>query len=163
MGWTKDQLIAEAYAELGLASYEFDITPEEKQTALRRLDTMMATWEAKGIRVGYLIPASPDASSLDTDSGLPDAAVETVYLNLALRLAPGKGKQVSVQSARSARDGYDALLFNAARPLQQQLPATMPRGAGNKPWRSGGGQPFMPTPSTDPLQVEPGGDLDILE
>src|SRR5437868_8121035 len=64
MGWTKEQLIDEAFAELRLAGYTFDIAPEEKQTALRRMDTMMATWEGRGIRVGYPLPSSPDGSDI---------------------------------------------------------------------------------------------------
>lgn len=162
MGWTKEQLIDEAFAELRLAGYTFDIEPEEKLTALRRMDTMMATWEAKGIRVGYPLPSSPDDSNLSDDSGLPDAAVEAVFLNLAKRLAPGFGKQLSVGTLQAARDGYDTLLWAAARPPQQQLPSTLARGAGNRPWRNAV-SPFFLAPDTDPLSVSSGGDLDIQE
>lgn len=158
--WTKRQLIDEAYSELALAGYVFDISPEEQQTALHRLDTMMATWEAKGIRVGYAFPAGPDDSDLDQASGLPDSAVETVYLNLAIRRAPGMGKQISSDTRRAARDGYDTLLWAAARPQEQQLPNTLPRGAGNKPWRVTT-QPFFPTPCNDPLSLTQGGDLNF--
>lgn len=161
MGWTKRQLIDEAFAELALAGYSFDITPEEQQTALRRLDTMLATWEAKGVRVGYAFPTSPEDSSLDAQSGLPDGAVETVFLHLALRIATGFGKQLSSATRKAASDGYDALLWAAARPIEQQLPNTMPRGAGNKPWRTVN-QPFFPRPDENPLQIAQGGDLTIL-
>jgi len=161
MSWTKRQLCEEAFAELALAGYSFDLQPEEMQRALRRLDSMMATWDAKGIRVGYRLPASPDASDPDEDSGLPDTAAETVYLHLALRLAPGEGKQISQDTRRAARDGYEALLFEAARPRQQQFPHTMPLGAGNKPGLTG--RTFMPAPDTNPLQVADGGSLDLQE
>jgi hypothetical protein len=162
MSWTKEQLIDEAFAELRLAGYTFDITPEEKQTALRRMDTMMATWEAKGVRVGYPLPSSPDDSNISDDSGLPDSATEAVFLNLAKRLAPGFGKQLSAQTLSAARDAYDTLLWAAARPPQQQLPSTTPRGAGNRPWRNAV-SPFFPVPETDPLTLSAGGDLDIQE
>lgn len=162
MTWTKRQLVDEAFAELALAGYTFDITPEEQQTALRRLDTMMATWEGRGVRVGYAFPSSPDTSDLDTDSGLPDRAVETVYLHLAIRIATGFGKMLPSATRKAASEGYEALLWAGAQPQQQQLPNTMPRGAGNKPWRTVN-QPFFPTPSDDPLQVGRGGDLDILQ
>lgn len=158
--WTKRQLIDEAYSELALAGYVFDISPEEQQTALRRLDTMMATWEAKGIRVGYAFPAGPDDSDLDQASGLPDSAVETVFLNLAIRRAPGMGKQISSDTRKAARDGYDTLLWAAARPQEQQLPNTMPVGAGNRAWR-GNRRPFFPTPCDDTLGITQGGDLFI--
>ena len=53
MSWTKRQFINAALEEIGLASYVFDIQPEELESALRRLDAMMADWNAKGIRIGY--------------------------------------------------------------------------------------------------------------
>lgn len=161
MSWTKRDLIIEALGELGLGA-TFDITAEEYDSALRRLDTMLAVWDAKGIRLGYPLPATPDASDLDQDSNLPDAALEPVYLNLALRLAPGYGKTVSIDSRRNASDGYDRLQIDAAQPLPPQQPNTMPRGAGNKPWRPLS-SPFFPKPTDSPLQVTSGGDLNILE
>lgn len=160
--WTKRQLIVEAFAELGLAANDFDIQPEEIQTALRRLDSMMATWDGKGIRLGYALPTNPVDSDPDEASGLPDTATETVYLNLALRMAPGFGKAVSIDTRRAASDGYDRLQIAAAQPLPPQQRNTMPRGAGNKPWRPLS-SPFFPAPDSDPLLAGPGGDLDITE
>lgn len=158
--WTKRQIVMEAYGELALAGYEFDITPEEVQTGQRRLDTMMATWEGLGIQVGYAFPASPEDSDPDTPSGLPDKAVETVYLNLAIRLAAGVGKALSPDTKRNAQTGYAVLLSEAAKPRQQQLPSTLPRGAGNKPWY-GLNNPFFREACNDPLPVDCAGDMNI--
>lgn len=148
MGWTKQQLVEEAYVELAKSGDVFDLTPGELQTGLRRLDAMMATWNGKGIRLGYPLPSSPEGSDLDAESNLPDAAVETVYLNLAVRLAPSFGKQLSPDTRSNARMGYEVLLSRAAMPQEMQLPGSMPRGAGNKPWRSS--QTFVTDP-TEPL------------
>jgi hypothetical protein len=93
---------------------------------------------------------------------LEDGAVETVFLNLAKRMAPGFGKQLSPQTLQAAREGYDTLLWAAAQPPQQQLPNTVPRGAGAKPWRTAN-RPFLPRPDTGPLQVGDGGNLTILQ
>lgn len=161
MGWTKRQLAADALGAIGIADYEFDVTPDEQLMTIRRLDMMMATWEGRGVRVGYLFPSTADGSDPDDDSGLPDSAVETVFLNLAIRVAPSFGKNVSAELKTSARDGWDLLLIAAAQPIEQQLPSTLARGAGQKPWRAQN-QPFFPRPSTDPLVVGPGSDLDIL-
>lgn len=158
--WSKLQIVSEAFSELALQGYAFDITPDEQQTALRRLDTMLATWAAKGARLGYAFPTDPTDSDLDAASGLPDYAVETVYLNLAIRLAAGLGKQLSPDTRRIARDGYDVLLWAAAQPIPQQLPHTMPRGAGNKPY--GFGRPFFSPPNTEQLSSRDPGTLDIL-
>lgn len=153
-GWTKEQLIEHAFAEIGLAPDVFNVAPEQIQRALRSLDAMMATWNGKGIRLGYPLPSSPDDSNIAQDSGIPDAANETVYLNLAIRIAPGVGKQVSPDTKISARAGYDVLLARAAFPPQQPS-KNMPAGAGNKPWRRV--TPFMPLP-VDPLLAAQGGD-----
>lgn len=161
MGWTKKQLVMSAFEELALASYEFDITPDEQQTMLRKLDAMLATWEHKGIQIGYAFPSSPDDSDIDDDSGIPDFAAETVYLNLAIRGAPGNGKQISADTKRSASEGYLALLSDAAVPRQQQFSGMLPIGAGNRYYPGCG--PFYPPPDKNPLQVTYGGDLDIPE
>lgn len=162
MSWTKGEIVDEALAELALASEVWDIQPEERQRALRRLEAMLATWEAKGIKLGYAMPATGNGSSLNDASGLPDAANETVLLNLAIRLGPSYGKSVRPESAVSARQGYDTLLWYAAQPQRQQFPNTLPLGAGNKPWRRTN-RPFMPRPDPSPLDQALGGNLAIKE
>lgn len=161
MGWTKQAIVAEAFGELALAGYEFDLTPEEMQTGLKRLDAMMATWEARGVRIGYAFPSSAETSDLGADSGIPEYANEPAYLNLAIRLAAAFGKQVGPDTRRAANEAFTVLLNDAAQPIEQQLPNTLSRGAGNKPWRNLGRQ-FFPIPSDSPLVNTQGGDLDVL-
>lgn len=156
MGWTKRQFINQAFEEVGLAAYVFDLTPEQLQSAMYRLDSMMAAWNAKGIRLGYPVPSSPEAGDLDTGTNVPDSANEAIYLNLGVRLAPGFGKTVSNDTKSSAKQAYDTLLSRAAMPTEQQLPVTMPVGSGNKPWRID--NPYV-QPSDDPLLA--GGDGEI--
>ena len=129
--WTKGQIIDDMYAELSLAGYVFDLDAEEVQNALRRLDMMMATWDTKGLRLGYML-SSNEESDIGQDSGLPDGAIEAVVLNLALRIAPGKGKVLSQQTRALAKQALDALMSVAAMPSPQQLQGTLPRGAGNR-------------------------------
>lgn len=159
MGWTKRQFVTQAFEEIGLAVYVFDLSPEQLQGALRRLDAMMASWNAKGIRLGYPIPASPQNSDLDEATNVPDSANEAVFLNLATRLAPGFGKTPSVDTKASAKAAYDTLLSIAAMPVEQQLPGTMPAGAGNKPWRVYD-DPFLRRP-TDPILAGEDGPIEF--
>lgn len=160
MSWTKRQIIGEAFAELSLAANDFDIQPEEQQTALRRLDALMATWEARGVRVGYRFPGALTGSDLDDGSGLPDGAIEAAYLNLAIRLAAMFGKALSPDTKKAARDAFDPLLKACAQPIEQQYPGTLPRGAGNKPWRTTR-QNFFPDPQPLILGADQGGQLAI--
>ena len=134
MGWTKLQIIDQAFSELARAGYVFDLGAEVREDALRQLDTMMATWGAVGISIGYLLPTSPDDSNIDDDAGIPLADVEPVYLNLAVKMAAGRGKALTPQTLAAAQSGYNALLGAAVTPVGQS--SGMPLiGAGNKPWR----------------------------
>lgn len=148
MGWTKRQFVLQAFEEIGLASYVYDLTPEQLNSALFKLDAMMGTWNGKGIRIGYPLPTSPNNSTLDTQTNVPDSANEAVYTNLATRIDGGYGKTVSADTKATARAGYEVLLSRAAMPMEMQMPGSMPAGAGNKPWAVD--NPFL-DPPVDPL------------
>ncbi len=162
MGWTKGELVSEAYGELALAGYEFDITPDEQQAALRRMDAMMARWNSQGIVIGYGLSASPTGSATDDDSGIPAECVEAVYLNLAVNVAASKGKQLAQSTKAKAKEAFDALLSRAvsAQTSQQQLAAGTPRGQGRKPWRQMG-SPFITPPDTGAIQNSADGGLNL--
>ena len=159
MGYSKRQFVTGAFEEIGLASYVFDLQPQDLETALRRLDAMLAEWNAKGIRLGYPLPGSPQFSDIDADSGVPDSANEAIICNLAMRLAPGFGKSLNALTASTAKMGYNTLLSRAAMPPVQQFPATLPSGAGWKSWRDYG-NPYV-DPPVDPVTVGGDGDLTL--
>lgn len=150
MSWTKRQFITQAFEEIGLAAYVFDLTPEQLDSALRRMDAMVAGWNANGVRINYPLPGSPEASNIDAESGVPDFANEAIYLGLALRLAPGFGKTVSPETKQFADMAYSNMANQVAIPtMERQLPMTTPRGQGTKPWRNFN-NPFVNKPQ-DPL------------
>lgn len=155
MGWTKGQYVEQALVEIGLAPYFVDMQPEQLNSVLVRLDNMMATWNAQGIRLGYPLNSSPQNSSLDDLTNIPDSANQAVVSNLAVSIAPIFGKQLTIETKKTARDGYKALLSIAARPNEMQYIDTLPLGAGNKPFSIS--QPFVNTPRND---ITVGGDLD---
>lgn len=156
MGWTKGQLVSLAFDEIGLASYTFDTSPDEFQAALNRMDAMMAAWSRKGIRPGYNTPGSASSDPKD-DSGLPDWANEAVYQNLAIRLGPSNGRQISTELNKTAKLGYDMLLSAASHPPEMRMPPSLPSGAGVKPWR-GPQRPFIDDPD---LAIETGPDAEM--
>lgn len=155
MGWTKGQFVEQALVEIGLAPYFFDLQHEQLNSVLYRLDAMMADWNGKGIRLGYPLNSSPQNSTLDTQTDVPDSANQAIITNLAVNIAPIFGKVVALETKKSARDGYKTLLSIAAMPEQMQYIDSLPLGAGNKPYSIN--QPFVNTPIND-LTV--GGDLD---
>lgn len=129
-----------AFAELGLGEWEFDLQPDEIQSVIRRLDFMMALWSSKGIRLGF----DSTSTDPDTDSSVPDVAVQAVYLSLALLISGSFGKQLPPSSLAMQREAYDYVLANFMRIPQVHYPSTMPRGAGNKPLRFGTFNQFYP-------------------
>jgi len=158
MAWTKREFINQAFEEIGLAGYVYDLEPEQIQSALRSLDSMIAAWNARGIRLGYPLPGSPNTSNESDPTNVPDSANEAIYLNLGLRLAPRFGKQVSVETKQAAKRALDSLLIQISQPIQMQFPSGVPAGAGNKLNQSQN-RAFLNNP-VDPLQA---GNDDVIE
>lgn len=156
--WTKRQIVEHAYQEIGLASYSFDISPEEMQAGGRTLDLMMATWNARGLKLGYLLSNDTD---LEKDTGLSDMSVEAVVLNLAIRIAPAQGKTVSMDTKANAKAAYDVLISRAAMPAERVLNvAHIPAGGGNYTFYRSSNR-LVQEPIEDPIAVGPEGDLDL--
>lgn len=159
MGWTKREFIDQAFEEIGLSAHVYDITPEQRWSALRRLDSMMASWNANGIRIGWALPSKPDMSDIDNQTNAPDVANEAIYCNLAVRLASAFGKTASPELKQLADASYSNLLNQTIEPPpERQMPNTMPRGAGNKPWRNFN-NPFVRSPQES---LEAGADNNII-
>ena len=160
MGWTKLDLIGAAFEEIGLAGYEFDLTPEEQAGALRRLDALMASWNAVGIRIGYALPSTPGGSDINAQSGITDDAYQAAYTALAISVAPTFGKQVSNETRTAAKRGYDTLLARAlSDPPRVQLPGTMIAGSGNRRFR-GTIRPFIVPPGQS-IAAGPDSDMEF--
>jgi hypothetical protein len=157
--YTKGDLVRGAYAELAIAGWVWDLDPEELLWACGRMDMMMARWADDGIELGYNISLSPP-TDLNVASGIPLNAVLAVILNLAVAIAAGKGKQLSPATIGEANNAYKSLCVAAAMPGQQQLPDSLPLGAGNTPWRFGYPQnPYFPGATEGPWVVGPNGNL----
>lgn len=147
MAWTKRDVIEQAYAEIGKAAYEFDLHPEDLQSALRQLDAMLAMWSGtQGIRIGF---AGGDGfGELDVNTEVPTWAVEALYYNLALRLAPSFGKTPSPITVTNAKMALDALRVRCVTPKRRHLNGYA--GAGNSVW---GAEPLpgeIPAVATGP-------------
>lgn len=157
MSYTIRQFVTSALEEIGLAAYVFDMGPEQLASAAKRWNSMLAEWNAKGIRLGATLYANPDDIDLDASSNVPDNANEAIITNLAIRIAPMYGKQVMPATSLAAKRAYDTVLLDFCQPIEMQL-TEMPSGAGNKPWRWG--DAFTPEPG-DPLDVGPDSPLEF--
>ena len=142
MGFTKRQFITEAFNEIGLTDYMENISADALASVLKRLDSMMATWNGKGYRLFYPLSNDPTASNIDEDTRVPDWANEAIIVNLAVRIAPSFGKALSTETKQVAQDALMTLQQIFAQPIEKRLPREMPSGAGNKPW-SQNNDPFV--------------------
>jgi P22 tail accessory factor. len=131
MGYTKLDLIKGALTEIGLSDYMFDLSADQLDQALTRLDLMMAEWGGRGIRLGYPLATSPSDIDAMVDAGIPDWARMAVITNLAIQLAPSFGKTVSRETSISATRGMNTLFSRSAKPSQARL-GQLPVGAGMK-------------------------------
>ena len=138
--WSKRLIIDQALEEIGVSSYDFDSTPHNLQTALRQLDSMLAVWIGVGIVFtpdAYPYFTDPTLSDLDQDTNAPGEAIEAMYLNLAVRLAPSYGKTAPVGTKVNARNSFNLLLANYTVGEEQDL-GNFLVGAGGKrsiyPW-----------------------------
>lgn len=164
MSWTKGELVDQAFAELALAGYVFDLTPEERQAACTRLDAMMATWNARGIVLPYALALTPGDANLDAECGLPAWAVEATYLHLALRTAASKGKAAPQTLKATASEAMAAVDSRLAHDdlNEQQFRSGTPKGQGSKPWRATN-NPFLQQPNSGELRQTASGALDFIE
>ena len=145
MSWSKKQLLIQSFTEIGLADYVYDLTPQEMNSALLVMETLIAEWEGLGIRLNYPICFEPSDANINADSGLPMYAIAAVYLNTAVRIAASYGKVVQKETILNADTALRTLYVSFTQPPLMQYPGTIPAGAGNKYWRYNG-DPFVRRP-----------------
>lgn len=147
MSYTKRQCVQAALSEIGLATYAFDLSADQIEQALWRLDAMLGEWNARGIRLGYPLPANPNNSDATADSGIPDSSYEAVITNLALKLAPSYGKTVGNETRATARQSLNTLYALSAKPKEMRI-QDIPMGAGHKSVD----EPFMPPVESEVIE-----------
>lgn len=131
----KRTLVGQAYTECALNGWEYDVTPEEQNTALTRLDMLMWELRGRGIELSYNFPAAMGGGDLADELGCPDQAFYGLSVLLALRLCPTMMKRMSVESNRALNDAMKALRAANSNPLPTvQLRPGTPLGSGNRPW-----------------------------
>lgn len=149
--WSKRDVIEQAFSEIGKGAYDFDLQPEDLQTALRKLDAMMATWGgALGVRVGF--SGGNGKGDLEADTSVPDWAYEALYLNLAVKICPDYGKTPNPVTLIQAKAALDAVRVRTVQPAPRQIRGY--GGAGNSAW----GATALPE-RADALSAGPDSDL----
>jgi hypothetical protein len=142
---TKRRLIEDAYGEIGLASYFFDLEPGMLERSLRVMDSILAEWNSEGVRIGYPLSSNSD---LDEECDIPDVAINAIVQNVALRVASSHGKPIQPSQQVWAKRAYNSLLSWAMSSSTPEVDiSALPSGAGNKPGRAY--REFMPKKQED--------------
>lgn len=139
---TKRQIVEMAYEECSLAGYEFNVTPEELFSGLRKLDALMSEWAVLSMDLGYNAPATFGSGDLDDYSGIPDAAVQGAAISLAIAIMPAMGKSMGSETRARYSRSMDAIKAMCAALPVMVRPRGVPRGAGNRNY--GVWSPFLP-------------------
>lgn len=139
---TKRQIIEMAYEECSLAGYEFNVTPEELFSGLRKLDALMAEWRATDKDLNYNAPEIFGGGDLEDMSGIPDATISGVAISLAMAIAPAMGKAMGRETRQRLSSSMAAIRSICARVRDMGWSRSTVAGSGNR-FRSRC-SPFMP-------------------
>jgi hypothetical protein len=151
---TAQAIINDALQAIVVQASEQPIQTVDFQTARRYLNRMMATVPYTGL--GYTQVTLP--SDLVT---IPDAALEGVIFNLAVKLLPTFDMPLTAELNQSARDGLKEIRRLTVKVLPTSMPCTLPIGSGNEQENTFNNQHFYACPSDD-IATEQGGSI-LLE
>lgn len=131
MALTKQFFIEKAFNEIGLASYVFDMQPEDWQAALSTANGLFGAWMGDGILLGnWPIYDDPDEDWIGSPVQIPYTNWMAMWTNLGIALAPNVGKSPEGPTIALARLMYRTLLNRRVVIPEMKRPSTMPIGAG---------------------------------
>jgi P22 tail accessory factor len=133
MAVTKQKIIERALESIGIASYIYDLSYEELNSCLRRLDDLMAEFMTDGYVMGaYPLHIDADDSSLDEEAPINMSYKKVIYLELGRDLAPMFGKNLSKEYEMDVWKSRMTLNNGATFPMTANLNIRyVPAGAGN--------------------------------
>jgi len=140
----KRYIVDGALDEIGLSGYVFNLSGDDIMSVLRKLDGLVAVWESQGLTVGWVFSTDPTKTDPDDDVTIPDASLQALIVNLAVRIAPSFGKQVAFETKQTAIQSLNALRSAVVKIPQMQYPDNLPLGQGNKNWNT---RYFLPSES----------------
>ena len=104
MSVTVRRLLSDAYLELGIIRENEELSPEQLSTGIRKLNQMLADWEADGIELGYY-PQTVATANVPITAG----AERAVTFNVAIEIAGSFGAPIPPSTAKVAAESYRRL------------------------------------------------------
>jgi P22 tail accessory factor len=123
---TAGDIIERAFKRILVGGADAAPEADEYADALADLNSMMAGFEANGIRLGYT-----EVDNVSDNVTIPSAAILGVVSNLAVTIAPDYGGTVSPILADQARSGMNTLRKLGCPRIRTSFPNTLPMGSGN--------------------------------
>jgi len=130
MGRLKVDTIQDAYSQLRISGLTVNPTPSDLETALVRLENMMAELSSRNICTGYNAEDEPDPNSV---TNVERYAWQMMATNLAVRLIPDFNKDVPMalnQLATASMSSVSAISAKKAL-CETPYPSRQPRGSGS--------------------------------
>ena len=123
------QIVNAAAEKIGVKTAEIALEASDYQVIVDEMNDMLSEWADSNIT-----PAFTDVS-LSTDTvNIERDAVGAVKNNLAVRIAPIFGRQITPSLAAIALQTYNRLLASTVYIGDVAYPDTLPTGSGNECW-----------------------------
>ncbi len=110
MSMTVTQLLSRSLNLLGVSDPGEELKSIDVTTGIIALNGMLARWEEDGVALGWA-PVSLVSDVVPA----PDAALEAIAANLAIKLAPEYRTPMRSELADMAAKGYDAMLRDSMK------------------------------------------------
>ncbi len=120
--------INDAYSRMRVSGLTVVPTPEDLETALQRMENMLAQFEARNICLGYNFEDEPDPNSV---TNVERWAWDLIATNLAIRLIPDFNKAVPQALINEANQTLSFASGKTAKVRQVDYPRRQPVGSGN--------------------------------
>jgi hypothetical protein len=140
---TPQKIINTAYGWIGVLAAETPLTPSEAQDGLHQLNNFLAEENAIGVLKGI-----DPVESLDSDLQEPRYATGFLECNVAVKLAPFYGAQVT-QALAAEVVRSRSIVIRATLNLKAKKPETLPIGSGNDDYYSYNNNTFFPEQNED--------------
>ena len=150
-------IIEDSYGEIRVKKAGIDLTEDEIDTAIRKLNRLMVEWDSIGIHLGFR-----KVSDSGEDTGIPDWAENATITTLAMRLASTFGKAVADELNLAQRISFKSMQNRSTEPVSVNYPDILPVGSGNDRWADDQSVFFVDT-TRDDLQSESNGSLKTEE
>lgn len=137
---TAGSVIKDALTEITVLGAEAPVEPTDAQGAIRYLNRLMTSLDAKGVDLGYT-----EVTNFADEITVPAGAIEGIIFTLATRLWTqySDGQPLPTSLLAAAVSGLEAMRAIAVTVGASEYPDTLPIGSGNE-WDGNRNSKFYP-------------------